>query len=172
MADDYQINRVFQGLGTLWAAEHAEHDDEGAGQIQKLVGLLRKFKQHETEEHQAMAARPVFREAAYQLADGRSVYYDDGRESLRDAMDTYAVLPETTPGGSPNLENLQARHILDRIQTGQGLAETHIGTLRGLMAKHAKAIDALRSSADRGGQDQLVVASGGSDSRIIDPKGA
>lgn len=165
MADKYQIDRAFQNLGTLYAAEHAEHDDDGAGQIQKLILLLRKFKSHEAEEHASLL--PVLREASYKLADGRSVFYDDGRETLRDAADLYAVLPEQTAGGSPNLENLQARHILDRLQTGLGLAETHIGTLRQLLSKHAKAIGELRRSPDRDGQDPLDLGSAGSDSRII-----
>lgn len=169
MADEFQINQAFRQLGTLFAAEHAEQDDEGANQVHALIKLLRKFKQHEQEEHASLLARPAFREAAYQLGDGRSVYYDDGRESMRDAADLYAVLPELTSGGSPNLENLQARHLLDRLQTGMGLAETHIGTLRGLLTKHKPAIDALRKSPDRDGQDPLNVASAGSDSRIITP---
>jgi hypothetical protein len=109
-------------------------------------------------------------EATYQLHDGRSVFYDDGRETVRDAADLYAALPETTPGGSPNLENLQARHLLDRLQTGQGLAETHIATLRKLLAKHKTAIDQLRRSSDRAGQDPLELGSAGSDARIINPK--
>ena len=107
------------------------------------------------------------REGSYQLPDGRAVYFDDGRETLRDAADLYAVLPETTATGSPNLENLQARHILDRLQTGMGLGETHIGTLRALLSKHKRRVDALRASPDRHGQDPLEVASAGSDSRII-----
>lgn len=106
-------------------------------------------------------------EAAYHLSDGRSVYYDDGRETIRDAADLYAVLPETTSSGSPNLENLQARHLLDRVQTGQGLAETHIATLRKLLKKHRVAVDRLRQSKDRRGQDPLDVGSAGSDARII-----
>jgi hypothetical protein len=167
MADNYAINRAMQDLGGLWAAEHAEGDDDGVTQVEALVKGLRKFKQHEDAEHQRLAKSPVLREAAYQLADGRSVYYDDGRESLRDAADTYAVLPEETPGGSPNLENLKARHILDRLQTGMGLGETHIGELRGLMTKHRDKIAALRADPDRNGQDPLAIASAGSDSRII-----
>lgn len=174
MADEHQIRRAFQDLGALFAAEHAEHDDDGARQIHRLMRLLRKFHTHEQAEHAPTVdqfGRPVIREAAYKLADGRSVFYDDGRESLRDAADVYAVLPESNPGGSPNLENLQARHILDRLQTGQGLAETHIATLRGLLRKHAAKVTALRRSPDRHGQDVLAVGSAGSDARIIEPTG-
>jgi hypothetical protein len=109
-----------------------------------------------------------YREAAYALPDGRQVWYDDGRESLRDAADLYAVLPEILGAdGSPNLENLQARHILDRLQTGQGLGEVHIATLRGLLSKHKAKIDEHRRSPDRGGQDMLTLASDGPDARII-----
>lgn len=119
-----------------------------------------------------MASQVALRilEATYQLGDGRSVFYDDGKESLRDAADLYAVLPESTAGGSPNLENLQARHILDRLQTGMGLGETHIATMRHLLTKHKAAIDQLRRNPDRDGQDPLNVGSAGSDARIIHPK--
>lgn len=106
-------------------------------------------------------------EATYQLADGRSVWYDDGRESLRDAADLYAVLDEQHRTGSPNLENQQALTILNRLQSGQGLAEVHVGTLQKLLAKHQPAIDRLRASRDRQGQDLLDVASDGPDSRIL-----
>jgi len=108
------------------------------------------------------------REDSYQLGDGRSVYYQ-GAETLRDAVDLYTVLSELHGTGSPNLENTQAQLILDRLQTGGGLGEMHIGTLRGLLAKHRPAINKLRRSPDRDGQDRLAVASAGSDSRIIDP---
>lgn len=173
MASSHQIDRAFQDLGGLYAAEHSEHDDEGARQVQRIIRLLRKFKAHEQAEHAPPFGTPAFREATYQLADGRSVYYDDGRDSLRDAADLYAVLPElTSPVGSPNLENLQARHILDRMQTGEGLGETHIATLRGLLAKHAPKIAALRRSKDRHGQDLLATGSAGSDARITSPKGS
>jgi hypothetical protein len=111
----------------------------------------------------------ALREAAYELPDGRAVWYDDGRESLQDAADVYAVLPETlTATGSPNLENLQARHILDRLQTGQGLGEVHIATLRGLLSKYRAQVDALRRSPDRRGQDMLALAPDGPAARIID----
>ena len=169
MASESQIDRAFTDLGALFAAEHAEHDDDGARQVGRLIRLLRKFKAHEQAEHAPPFGAPAFREAAYQLADGRSVYYDDGRESLQDAADLYSVLPEDAPTGSPNLENLQARHILDRMQTGQGLGEQHIGTLRTLLGKHRSKIEALRRKRDRDGQDVLHVASAGSDSRIINP---
>lgn len=54
MARDYQIDRAFENLGQLYAAEHAEHDDVGADQVNNLIRLLRKFKAHEQAEH----ARP------------------------------------------------------------------------------------------------------------------
>jgi hypothetical protein len=163
MADDFQIRRTFQDLGTLFAAEHHEGDDEGVQQVQGLVAALRKFKQHEDKEHGRMAV--TVREAAYQTHDGRAVFYDDGRESLRDAADLYAVLEEQHGTGSPNVENLQAMHILGRLQTGEGLGAVHVGTLRGLLNRHAKAVSAHRKNRD--GQDLLAMASAGSDSRII-----
>jgi hypothetical protein len=168
MADGFQIRNVMQGLAGLWAAEHTEGDDEGVTQVETLVKGLKRFKQHEDEEHARMARNPSLREAAYQVADGRAVYYDDGPQTLRDAADLGAVLDENHSTGSPNLENLQARNLLDRLQTGQGLSEHHIGTLRGLLSKHAAKIDAFRKRG-RDGQDSLAQASAGSDSRIINP---
>lgn len=168
MASEQQIDRAFADLGALFAAEHSEHDDDGARQVGRLIRLLRKFKAHEQAEHAPKyGVIPAFREASYALPDGRAVWYDDGRESVQDAADLYAVLPEAAPGGSPNLENLQARHILDRLQTGQGLGETHIATLRGLLSKHRAKIDALRATPDRRGQDVLAQGDPGSSARII-----
>jgi hypothetical protein len=109
----------------------------------------------------------ILREATYDTGDGRSVYYDNGRETLQDAADLYTVLAENHKTGSPNLENGQARMILDALQSGGRLGEMQIGTLRGLLAKHAAAIAKLRKSKDRDGQDLLATASEGSDSRII-----
>lgn len=111
------------------------------------------------------------REASYDLGDGRSVYFDDGKESLRDAADLYAVLEELHGTGSPNLENMQARYILDRMQQGGGLGEVHLNTLRDLTAKHAAKIAALRRTPDRRGQDMLHVATAGPEGRIHDPAG-
>lgn len=167
MASEHQIDRAFQDLGALFAAEHSEHDDQGARQVGRLIRLLRKFKAHEQAEHAAPFGMPSMREAAYSLPDGSAVWYDDSRTSLQDAADLYAVVPEKASSGSPNLENLQARHILDRLQTGQGLGETHIATLRGLLKKHKGKIDALRRSPDRRGQDMLTVAPDGPSARLI-----
>ena len=55
MADSYQINRAFQDLGALYAAEHAEQDDHGAQQVDNLIRLLRKFKAHEQTERSQRA---------------------------------------------------------------------------------------------------------------------
>lgn len=175
MADRHQIRRVFSGLGELFAAEHSEHDDEGAQQVHQLIRRLRKFSKHEEQEHAPVGQTfdgGMFREASYETGDGQHVYYDDGpagKETLRDAADLYAVLDENHDTGSPNLENDQARGILGRLQSGAGLGEVHIGQLRKLMAKHAAAIAELRRSRDRDGQDLLAVPSAGSDSRISNP---
>lgn len=166
MADSMQINQAMQSLGSLWGAEHAEKDDDGVAQIEKLAKLLRKFRDHEAKEHDGDPNKGL-REGTYQLADGRSVYYDNGRETLQDASDLYTVLDENHKTGSPNLENMQARNILGLLQTGSGLGEVHIGTLRELLTKHAPAIAALRRSKDRDGQNPLNVASAGSDSRMM-----
>ena len=111
----------------------------------------------------------VLREGTYQLGDGRSVYYDDGPGTLRDAADLYAVLDEEHKTGSPNLENAQAKQILDMLQSGGGLGMVHIGTLRKLLTKHAAAIAKLRKSPDRDGQDPPDVASAGPESLITNP---
>src|ERR1700722_8698717 len=79
MADSMQINQAMQSLGTLWGAEHAEKDDDGVTQIEKLAKLLRKFRDHEAKEHDGDPNKGL-REGTYQLGDGRSVYYDNGRE--------------------------------------------------------------------------------------------
>jgi hypothetical protein len=108
------------------------------------------------------------REAHYEIPDGRKVWYDAG-DALRDATDLYTVLSELHGTGSPNLENAQARDIVEKLQLGGGLGEVHIGTLRKLLSKHQHAVDRLRRSKDRGGQDMLEIASDGPDSRIIHP---
>ncbi len=110
----------------------------------------------------------IIREGSYPAPDGRSVYYVDD-DTMRDAADLAAVLKEDHTTGSPNLENLQARNILDHLQTGAGLGEVQIGTLRKLMAKHQAKIAALRASGDRDGQDYLDVADPGS-ARIANPQ--
>lgn len=175
MASDYQIRRVFSDLGELFGAEHAEHDDEGATMVHGLMKRLRKFHRHEQQEQESRRHAEMFgapapvREASYKLGDGRHVYYDDGpsgKETLRDASDLYTVLDELHGTGSPNLENQQAVSILNRLQSGVGLGEMHIGTLRKLLTKHQTAVAALRRTRDRQGQDMLDVASDGPDSRI------
>lgn len=166
MAHPHQIDSTLHSLGSLWSAEHAENDPEGVAQIERLVALLKKFKAHEQAEHKTNPDADI-REAAYDLPDGRSVYYDNGRETLQDAADLYTVLAENHKTGSPNLENGQARMILDALQSGGRLGEMQIGTLRKLLAKHAAAIAKLRKSKDRDGQNLLSVASEGPDSRII-----
>lgn len=171
MANRYQIERTFQQLGSLYGAEHAEGDDVGAEQIQGLVKGLRKFAAHEqSPDHPGGPAiapeASMMREATYQLHDGRHVYYDDGHETLRDAADLYRVLNEQHKTGSPNIENQRARTILARLQSGAGLGEMHIGTLRGLLAKHGPAIAKARASGNADGQDLLAMASAGPDSRI------
>lgn len=170
MATDGDIHNAYRVLGTLLGAEQHEGDEEGERQVRNLLRLLRGFKQREDQEHKrtAVASSPIaLAEASYQLSDGRSVYFDDGRESLRDAADLSAILPEKDATGSPNLENLQARHLLDRLQQGLGIKEHHIGTLRALMNKHADKLAKYRAS--RTGQDPLWIASPGPDSRIINP---
>lgn len=112
------------------------------------------------------------REASYELGDGRHVYYDDGpsgKETLQDAADLYTVLDELHRTGSPNLENQQSLEILHRLQSGTGLGEMYIGTLRKLLSKHAAAIAKLRRSRDHDGQNMLELASDGPDSRIHNP---
>lgn len=111
----------------------------------------------------------MLREGSYPTPDGEgSVYYVDD-STMRDAADLAAVLNEDHVTGSPNLENLQARNILDHLQTGAGLGEVQIGTLRKLVAKHRAKITALRASGDREGQDYLDVADPGS-ARMTNPK--
>lgn len=168
MAHPHQIDSTLHSLGSLWSAEHAENDPEGVAQIERLVALLKKFKAHEQAEHKTNPDADI-REGTYELGDGRSVYYDDGRETMRDAADLYTVLAENHQTGSPNLENGQARMLLDKLQSGGVLGEMHIGTLRKLLTKHAPAIAKLRKSRDRDGQDMLAMASDGPDSRMINP---
>lgn len=179
MADRHQIRRVFGGLGELYAAEHSEHDDEGARMVQGLVRRLRKFSLHEQAEQERLAADPFrrgvleaarTREATYGEG-GTKVYYDAG-DAIRDVTDLYTVLEENHTTGSPNLENMQARGLLERLQLGGGLGEAQIGVMRKLMAKHAPAIDALRISHDRQGQDLLELPDAGASARIIAKKGA
>lgn len=165
MANDFQIRRGFQVLGELFAAEHHEGDDAGVEQVQGMVKLLRRFKQHEDEEH-ARDPQPV-REGTYQTHDGRQVYFDDGKQSLQDAADLYAVLSENHKTGSPNVENQQALHILARLQSGDGLGELHIGTLTALLRKHGKAIAARRAARNRDGQDLLAMAPDGPAARMM-----
>ena len=114
-----------------------------------------------------LAEQHRLREASYQLADGRSVWYDNG-DAVTDAAHLWAVLEELHGTGSPNVENMQAKHILDRLQQGGGLGEFHVGTLRKLLAKHADAIEQFRRSPE--GQDLMDVATGGPEARIIDAK--
>lgn len=109
------------------------------------------------------------REASMELHDGRHVYYDDGpmgRATLQDAADLSAVLAENHTTGSPNLENMQARHILDRLQTGQGLGQVHLGTLVSLLRKHRGQVEQYRATRNRDGQDPMVVASDGAGAGI------
>jgi hypothetical protein len=165
MANPYQIDSAFRDLGVLFAAEHSEGDDEGASQVQNLVKLLRKFKQHEIDEHKQDVS-PV-REASYTVPGG-AVWYDAG-DAVKDAADLYTVLSEQHKTGSPNLENLQARTLLTHLQAGGKLAEQQIGLLRGLMAKHQRDIDVLRCQPNHGGQDLMAVPTAGSETRIIKP---
>ena len=175
MARDFQIDRAFEQLGTLYAAEHSEHDDEGARQVGRLIRLLRKFKKHEQDERAAQAPvlgmlpGAVVREAEY--GERTRVYYDAG-DAIRDVSDLYTVLSELHSTGSPNLENMQARGLLEHLQRGGGLGEAQIGLLRRLMMKHRAAIDRLRRSPDRDGQDIMALPEPGADARIISTKGA
>lgn len=50
MARMYQIDSAMGELGRLYAGEHAEHDDDGAQQVDGLIRGLRRFKQHEQQE--------------------------------------------------------------------------------------------------------------------------
>lgn len=115
-----------------------------------------------------MALAKRLREAAYDLPDGRKVWFDAG-DALRDAVDLYTVLSELHGTGSPNIENLQARTLLEQLQRGGSLSEVDIGTLRRLLARHGTRVELLRRRKDRGGQDLLDVPSAGPDSRIIQP---
>lgn len=171
MARTYQVDEALRQLGVLYAGEHAEHDDHGAEHVDGLIRSLRRFKAREQQEQAARAAAlvPQIREAAYELGDGRSVWYDAG-DAIRDATDLYTVLGENHHTGSPNLENAQAREILELLQRGGGLGEVHVGTLRKLIGKHRASIDRLRRSKDRDGQDMLSMAPDGPAARIIEPE--
>ena len=166
MAAEHQIDRAFQDLGTLFAAEHSEHDDDGARQIHALIRLLRKFKAHEQAEHASILTNPAFREATYGPDGGPKVWYDGG-DAIRDAADVYTVVQELHGTGSPNLENTQAEGLIHHLQRGGGLGEMQIGLLRRLMTKHKAAIDKLRRSPDRDGQDILDLPPAGAENRII-----
>lgn len=98
----------------------------------------------------------LLREGVLNTADGTKVYYQDD-QTLRDALDLYAVTREQHDTGSPNLENDQAREIVHSLQRGGGLSEVQIGKLRQLLAKYAAEIKQLRASPDRHGQDFLDV---------------
>lgn len=167
MADSTQIKQAMQSLGVLWGSEHAEKDDAGVAQIERLTKLLRKFHDHEAKEHAGDPDKGL-REGTYQ-SNGKSVYYDDGPGTLQDAADLYAVLNEDHQTGSPNLENGQAKAILDMLQSGGGLGVVHLGTLQKLFAKHADKVAKLRKSPDRDGQNPLAMASAGPDSLITNP---
>lgn len=169
MADEHQIDRAFQNLGALFAAEHSEHDDQGARQVGRMIRLLRKFKAREQAEQAQRAGLllPAIREATYSLPDGRQVWYDAG-DAIRDVSDLYSVLEEESGTGSPNLENTQARSMLEHLQRGGTLAEAQIGLLRRLLIKHRARLEAFRR--DRDGQDILDVPDGSPAHRIIDPQ--
>lgn len=107
------------------------------------------------------------REGSYALPDGRAVYFNDG-QTLRDVSDLYTILHENHSTGSPNLENEQAKAMLDQVQRGGKLDDTQIGVLVKLMGKYHAQMAALRKSPDREGQDILAVPENG---RMI-PKGA
>jgi hypothetical protein len=171
MARDFQIDRAFDQLGGLFAAEHSEHDDEGARQIGRLIRLLRRFKKHEQDERATVTGLlpgAMVREASY--GDGTKVWYDSG-DAIRDVSDLYTVLDELHGTGSPNLENMQARGLLEHLQRGKGLGEAQVSVLRRLTAKHRAAIDRLRRSPDRHGQDLMDLPDEGAHARIITTKG-
>lgn len=173
MAADHQIDRAFQDLGALFAAEHSEHDDIGARHVGRLIRGLRKFKAREQSERerrrQLIMSSPVMREATYGEPATGQVWYDNG-DAIRDVSDLYTVLSELHSTGSPNLENMQARGLLEHLQRGGKLGDTQIAVLRGLLGKHHAAIGRLRRSRDRDGQDILNVPDVGAQARIV--KGA
>lgn len=170
MARTYQVDEALRQLGVLYAGEHAEHDDQGAEHVDGLIRSLRRFKAREQQEQAARAAAllPAIREASYEIPDGSRVWYDGG-DAIRDASDVYTVLSELHGTGSPNLENTQARQLVDHLQRGGGLGEMQIGLLRRLMGKHRPAVDRLRASRDKDGQDLLNVPPAGAENRIIPP---
>ena len=170
MATEGDIHNAFRVIGTLLGAEQHEEDAEGEQQVRRLLSLLREFKQHEQGEHPAI--RRALAEATYGEPGGPQIWYDSGRDAIRDASDLYTVLSEDHQTGSPNLENSQARGLVEHLQRGGGLGEMQIGLLRRLMGKHRAAIDKLRSSRDRDGQDILDLPEAGAQARIITTGGA
>lgn len=183
MADPYAIQDCFRCLGWLYGAEQAEADDQGVALIDRLFAGLRDFTAHEKTEHASDPApcsccccspcccppaisgweqlgesdRRLVREGSYQLPDGRSVYYSDA-ETLRDVADLYAVIDEQYDTGTPNLENDQARLMLETLGSGAPLEAWQVQQLTRLMDKYAQQIQALRTRPDRGGQDFLAEA--------------
>lgn len=152
------IHNAFRMLGVLLGAEKHEQDEQGTAMVKSMLRRLKQFRAHEQAEH-----HPA-REASY--GENPKVWYDGG-DAIRDASDLYTVLSEEHRTGSPNLENMQAKQIVDHLQRGGGLGEMQIGILRRLLAKHQGKIDQLRTSRDRDGQDILNVPEGSAHERII-----
>lgn len=94
------------------------------------------------------------RESVVPLADGHAVYVQDD-QTVRDAADLYAALPEDHDTGSPNLENAIARGLLESLQRAGTLSPAQLAKLRQLLTKHRDKIEALRASPDRQGQDPM-----------------
>jgi hypothetical protein len=186
MAIDYEIADAFRAVGRLWAKEQLDGDDDGITNIETVMAGLRSYKEHEENEgdageplvnygpatasgaalkrlHQRLVA---LREGEVPLDNGRTAYYQDA-ETLRDALDLYAVLAADHATGSPNLENDQALDMVKTLQSGAFLGESQLARLFELLGKYRDPIEALRASPDREGQDFLHVPEGDS-ARIID----
>lgn len=46
----YEIADAFRVMGVLWAREQMNADDDGAMQVERIVGLLRTYCAHEQED--------------------------------------------------------------------------------------------------------------------------
>jgi hypothetical protein len=93
------------------------------------------------------------REGTYGGENGGDIVYYEDANTRQDVADLYAVVPELTPAGSPNLENSKLRGIQEHIERGQQLAPVEIGVVRELLAKYGDQVKKLRESPDREGQD-------------------
>lgn len=92
--------------------------------------------------------------------------YFQNKDTLRDAADLYAVLAEQADNGSPNLENEQAKGMIETLQQGKLLDGDQLNRLLELVKKYAADLAEYRASDDHS-QDILAVPSKPADTARI-----